>query len=107
MTPRIANEIELKAVCDAMTTHYGVRFYHSMNKWMEAGNTEYFLICEDIIIRDGFISDSPGFSGSIAWVQFGGGPANCCILSRPSDPPNGRDAWTWSVVTLDVATEAA
>ena len=106
MTPRIANDIELKAVCDAMTSHYGVRFYHDMNVWMDANNTEYLLCCEDIIIRDSFISDAPNFPGSIAWLQFGGGPAHCCILSRQSNPPKGVHGWTWNVVTLEISEAA-
>ena len=102
MTPRIAHKVELKAICDAMTSHYGVRFYDTMAAWMDAKNTEYLITCEDIIIRDRFVGNKQKFSGSVAWVQFGGGPEFCCILSR-QDPPNTGHPWTWSIVDLDVS----
>jgi len=99
--PRIASPLELKGICDALTTHYGARFFHDVDQWMDAGNTEYLLTIDDVIIRDGFISDGPGFCGSIAWVQFGGGPEYCCILSKPEESVEGVHDWTWNIVTLE------
>lgn len=99
--PRLATHEEVKSICDAMTNHYGARFFWDADKWKDAEYTDYFVTPDDIIVRESFISDTPGFCGSIAWVQFGGGPANCCILSKPDTSPNGRYGWVWDVVTLE------
>ena len=99
--PRLANVTEVQSICEALTSHYGTRFFWNSRDWDEAGNTDYFVTGDDIYIRDRFISDGPGFSGSIAWVQFGGGPETCCILSKPDAVPTGRHGWTWDVVSLE------
>jgi len=99
--PRYASKVEVESICMAMTNHYGARFFWNAAAWKDAEYTDYFVTPEDIMVREDFISDTPGFTGSIAWVQFGGGPANCCILSKPDTVPNGRHGWTWDVVTLE------
>lgn len=101
LAPRYANAVEVKAICDAMTNHYGARFFCDAKQWDEAGNYDYFVTHTDIMVRESFISDGPGFAGAIAWVQFGGGPANCCILSKPDTVPTGRHGWTWDIVNLE------
>jgi len=102
--PRNATPAEVRSICQAMTSHYGARFFWDHEEWIAAGNYDYYVTPDDIIVRDEFISDGPGFTGSIAWVQFGGGPECCCILSHPdtSTSPN-RHGWVWDVVTLEAS----